>query len=94
MRIQGPVLGNLPFQAKLFTIGRQQKLNRCSIKANAVIKRLHLMFSINTLDRHHAHQDLQFSNILRITGKQCFQCVRFFGLYNDVDPGRWNIGSR
>ncbi len=49
MRIQGPVFTDFAFQAELLAIGRQQQLDGGGIKADTVVKRLHLMFRIDAL---------------------------------------------
>ncbi len=88
MRIQGPVFTDFAFQAELFAIGRQQQLDGGGIKADTVVKRLHLMFRIDALDRHHRHQYVFLLNQARIAGEERFDKERLVGNHHVIDRSR------
>ena len=67
MRVQGPVGGDLPFEAKPLSVGRQQEFDRCGRKADAVVEALHTVFGIDALD---GHQDLYFGDARGVAGEQ------------------------
>lgn len=94
MRIQGPVFTDFAFQAELLAIGRQQQLDGGGIKADTVVKRLHLMFRIDALDRHHRHQYVFLLNQARIAGEERFDKERLVGNHHVIDPRAGNIDAR
>ena len=94
MRVQRPVFTDFAFKAELFTVGRQQQLDRRSVKADPVVQGLHLVFSINTLDGHHRHQDVFLFNQARVAGKQRFDKERLIGNHHEVNPRARNIHAR
>ncbi len=94
MRIQRPVFTDFAFQAELFAVGGQQQFNSSGIKADTVVKRLHLMLRVDAFDRHHRHQNVFLLNQARVAGEQRFNEERFVGDHHVINPRAGNIDAR
>ena len=51
------------------------------------------MSLIDATDDHHSGQDLKIGDVAGITGEKGFHRIWLVGLYNDIDPGTWDVDS-
>ncbi|MNS60447.1 hypothetical protein D3C72_934460 [compost metagenome] len=88
------MLTDFTLQTELFAVGRQQQLNCCGVKANTVVQRLHLVFRVDALNRHHRHQDVFLFDETRVAGKERFDEERLVGNDHVINPRARNIDAR
>ncbi|MNC10966.1 hypothetical protein D3C75_586490 [compost metagenome] len=94
MRVQRPVFTDFAFQAELLAVSWQQQFDGGGVKADAVVKRLHVVLGVDAFNRHHRHQDVLLLNQARVAGKQRFDKERFVRHYYVVNPRTRNIHTR
>jgi hypothetical protein len=94
VRVERPMLADLAFQPERFRIGRQDQLDRRRIEADAVVQAIDAIFGVNSLDRHHGHQNLYFRDLGRIARKQRLDEMRLRALHDKVHPAAGNVHAR
>ena len=68
MRVERPVPADLPAQAQLLAVGRQDEFDRRGVEADPVIERRHPVPLVDPAHRHHRHQDLHLADLARDRG--------------------------
>ncbi len=94
VRIERPVAADLAFQAQRLAVGRQDQLDGGGVEADAVVERLHVVFFVDTADRHHRHQHVYRLDVARVAGEQWLDVERLVGLHHEVDPAGRDVHAR
>ncbi len=94
MGVEREARRHLALQPQLLAIGRQQKLDRRGIEADAVVQPLDAIGRVDALDRQHGGQDLAFGDRRGIAGEQRLDEERLVRLDDEMHPVGRDVDAR
>ena len=93
VRVQRPVAADLPLQAQLLAVGRQDQFNGGRAEPDPVIQGDDLVTLVDAAQRDHRLQDLHQPDALGIAGEQRLEEERPVGLHHQIHPVAGNIDA-
>ena len=91
MGVQHPVGADLALEVQHVAEGGQQQLDGRAVVADAVVQAGDAVLGVDTLDDHHAHEDVGVLDLGRVAGEQRLHGIGLAGLHDVVHPASGDV---